>query len=119
MREEEGEQEKDELLEKFVAMGEILYKETTSRGYYCDFVDPSSGILMKSENANAFYPEMSGIEHFLRFKSMSNGQCVLLVHPLLGRACYPASLFTTAPEELIDEIFTSTEHFTFKKYPSS
>jgi hypothetical protein len=66
-----------------------------SEGAYFDFVDPSSGILMKSENSNITYQELQGVQTFLpEFPIVQLGMCQAIRHPLFGLDCYPATMFT-------------------------
>lgn len=68
-------------------------------------MDPSTGLLMLSDNANGVYYESLGIDHFLKgYKSVQIGMCRVVDHPVFGLDCYPATIFTNAPEKLIREI---------------
>lgn len=55
------------------------------------------GLQMKTPGCTRPYSEVAGFEHFLRFKTQNAGCCKVLLHPRWGSACYPATMFTTAP----------------------
>ena len=59
---------------------------------------------MNSENRNAMYFEMLGIEHYLKqYKTVQIGMCRVVDHPRFGLDAYPATIFTNASEEIIRE----------------
>ena len=65
-------------------------------------MDPASGILMNQDNPNAVYYESLGIDHYLKhYKTVQVGMCRVVDHPRFGLACYPATMFTNAEEELV------------------
>jgi hypothetical protein len=60
---------------------------------------------MLSDNANGVYYETLGIDHFLKsYKTVQIGMCRVVDHPIYGLDCYPATIFTDAPEDMIKEI---------------
>ena len=55
---------------------------------------------MNQDNPNAVYYETLGIDHFLKhYKTVQIGMCRVVDHPKFGLDCYPATMFTNAPEE--------------------
>ena len=64
-----------------------------------DWVDPSTGLMMKGDNYNAVYQEQIGVDHYLKgYKSVQVGMCRLIDHPKFGLGCYPASIFTSVED---------------------
>ena len=67
---------------------------------FFDFVDPSSGVLMNSDNQTLTYTESYAIETFLcggegGFQTLQLGMCRVIRHPVFGLNVYPATVFTT------------------------
>jgi hypothetical protein len=59
---------------------------------------------MNQENPNCVYYETLGIDHFLKhYKTEQIGMCRVVDHPKFGLDCYPATIFTDAPTEMIIE----------------
>eukprot|EP00347_Sterkiella_histriomuscorum_P019494 403341414 len=75
------------------------------RQLFFDYVDPSSGILMNSDNPNIVYYELLGIEHFLKdYPIKQIGMCRIIDHPKYGLDAYPATIFTNAQIDVIEQI---------------
>lgn len=64
---------------------------------------------MKTEGCTRPYSEVAGFEHFLRFKTQNAGCCKVLLHPRWGSACYPATMFSTAPPEAVTQAILQDE----------
>ncbi|KAF4316666.1 hypothetical protein BBO99_00007864 [Phytophthora kernoviae] len=103
----DADKEKDRLLETFVAFSQQVAKELSARKYWVDFIDPCSGLPMLTLSSNKVYSEVDGVELLLRYHCLSAGMCKILLHPVWGAAVYPASLFTTAPYEVVKEVLQS------------
>ncbi|KAG4040408.1 hypothetical protein PC123_g24050 [Phytophthora cactorum] len=103
----DADKEKDRLLETFVAFAQQVANALISRKYWADFIDPCSGLPMLTLSSNKVYSEVDGVELLLRYRCLSAGMCKILVHPAWGAAVYPASLFTTAPYEVVKEVLHS------------
>lgn len=97
----EIEEEKDRCLEKFMEFAERFIGLLRDEGHWADFIDPCSGLPMKTPDSNQSYSEVAGFEHFLSFQTQNAGCCKVLLHPRWGSACYPATIFTTAPYEAV------------------
>jgi hypothetical protein len=66
---EVSEKAKELCLEKFIKAAEIMeikLKQVVKEEFMFDYVDPSSGVLMKSSNPNAVYYESLGVDHYLK-----------------------------------------------------
>lgn len=63
---------------------------------------------MLTLQSNKVYSEVDGVELLLRYRCLSAGMCKILIHPSWGAAVYPASLFTNAPYELVQEVLINS-----------
>ncbi|CAN0431337.1 unnamed protein product [Laminaria digitata] len=54
--------------------------------------------------SNKVYSEVEGLQLLLQYQVMNAGSCKVLLHPQWGSAVYPASLFCTAPAELVQRL---------------
>ncbi|RLN93891.1 hypothetical protein BBJ28_00014978 [Nothophytophthora sp. Chile5] len=125
---EDADKEKDRLLETFVAFAQQVATQLAARQFWVDFIDPCSGLpfcvdtnavaagdcgecccglQMLTLSSNKVYSEVDGVELLLRYRCLSAGMCKILVHPVWGAAVYPASLFTNAPFEVVQEVLLS------------
>ena len=101
----EIEKEKDRCLEVFVEFASTMCKEIDRHGYWADYIDPCSGLPMLNKERAHHYNEVDGFQHLLRYQTQNAGCCKILLHPRYGSSCYPATLFTVAPKELVLRIF--------------
>ena len=101
----EIEKEKDRCLEAFVEFASELCDEIDRHGYWADYIDPCSGLPMLNKERAHHYNEVDGFQHLLRYQTQNAGCCKILLHPRYGSSCYPATLFTVAPRELVLQIF--------------
>ncbi|TYZ59838.1 hypothetical protein PybrP1_005474 [[Pythium] brassicae (nom. inval.)] len=104
----EADHEKDRLLEAFVAFAQHVSARLLELGFWADFIDPCSGLPMLTLQANKVYSEVDGVEVLLRYRCLSAGMCKILLHPAWGAAVYPASLFTDAPFDAVQEAILSS-----------
>ena len=95
--------EKDLLLERFARWAKAVCEALAARGWWADFVDPCSGLAVRTPFANTPYPEVDAFEAVLRWRTSSAGGCRVLLHPSWGAAVYPATLFARAPLEVLLE----------------
>ncbi|KAI9592736.1 hypothetical protein BDF19DRAFT_450749 [Syncephalis fuscata] len=96
--------EKDERLETFFQMAEYIHYQLNSRGYWVDFTDPSSGYPVYSPRGSTYFPDVVATEILLGYDVLWTGCCKVLVHPRWDAKVYPASLFTDAPIEDIQQV---------------
>ena len=102
----ESETVKDDCLERFVKLCTQI-RERLDGKFFFDFVDPCTGLLMQSNNHNVVYAEITGVQAFMTetgFKTTMLGGCQCICHPVYGVDCYPASMFTNAPPEVIEAL---------------
>ena len=64
---------------------------------------PSSSMQATTANCTVVYPEVDGFEMLRRYSTGQAGCCKVLHHPQWGAAVYPASLFTNATYEQLQE----------------
>lgn len=107
----EIEREKDRLLENFSDWAAALCHELDARGYFADYIDPCSGLPMRTPNTTRVYSEVDGMELLLHYRCLNAGMCKVLLHPKYGAAVYPATLFTNAPLELLHQGFANQHTF--------
>ena len=96
--------EKDRCLECFVAFAESLRGALAARGHWCDFIAPCSGLPCHCKECTSIYDEVSGHQCLLKYAVSQAAGCKVLLHPKWGTACYPATIFTTAPDALVLEL---------------
>eukprot|EP00558_Chaetoceros_sp_UNC1202_P007882 CAMPEP_0197245396 /NCGR_PEP_ID=MMETSP1429-20130617/10199_1 /TAXON_ID=49237 /ORGANISM="Chaetoceros sp., Strain UNC1202" /LENGTH=194 /DNA_ID=CAMNT_0042705881 /DNA_START=53 /DNA_END=637 /DNA_ORIENTATION=+ len=101
------EQEKDRLLNVFIAFGRDICENIRAKGYWADFIDPCSGLPMITQSCNKVYSEVDGMECLLNFKSYNAGFCKILTHPVWGSAVYPATIFAHCPANVAAEILNA------------
>ena len=102
--------EKDNLLENFMEWAENLTRILESKGFFTDYIDPCSGLPMRTRNATCVYSEVDGMELLLRYRSLNAGMCKILVHPSWGTSFYPASMFSKAPAHIIQQAIIDLEN---------
>jgi hypothetical protein len=95
--------EKDRLLERFSRWAAAVCGALEARGFWADYVDPCSGLPVRTPRANAVYAEVDAFEALLKWRTSSAGGCRVLLHPQWGAAVYPASLFAKAPPQALRE----------------
>ncbi len=93
--------EKDRCLECFVAFAESLRGALEAQGHWCDYIDPCSGLPTHCKECTSVYDEVSGHQCLLKYTVSQAGGCKVLLHPRWGTACYPATIFTTAPDDVL------------------
>ena len=101
------EQEKDRLLNTFMLFARDFCARVRNAGYWCDYIDPCSGLPMMTHNCNKVYSEVDGMECCLGYKSYNAGFCKILTHPKWGSSVYPATIFARAPRSVIVDIVRS------------
>ena len=100
--------EKDDLLERFVAWASVVRQNVMTKGYWADYIDPCSG-LPANTDGNKIYGEVDGFQALLGYRTQNANCCKILLHPKWGSAVYPASMFTNAPADVIEEIILASK----------
>ena len=101
------EQEKDRLLETFMAFAKELCEKLVANGHFADYVDPCSGLPMLTKDANKVFSEVDSAQQLLGYAVMNCGCCKVLLHPSWGSAVYPGTIFTNCPIEEIESEISS------------
>lgn len=98
---------KDQCLENFFKISEMLTKELA--GFWCDYIDPCSGLFMKSD-CNSFFSDIDACSRLMKLSYVQCSGCIVLTHPKFGSRLYPSTFFTSAPYSLLSQ--KSSEIFT-------
>lgn len=100
----EVEEEKDRLLECFMSFASFVSDSLYDLGYFCDYIDPCSGLSVRCKDTNKFFDEVSSFQSLLKYETMNAGCCKVLLHPIWGSAVYPATIITNAPKRVVEEL---------------
>lgn len=95
--------EKDRLLENFVDWAKACCETLQAKGHWADLTDPCSGYPVYGERGPGWYPDVIGSQMLLRYDMIDTGCCKLISHPDWQTQVYPATLFTSAPYDLVLE----------------
>ncbi|GJJ70464.1 hypothetical protein EMPS_02813 [Entomortierella parvispora] len=101
--------EKDDRLDDFVRWSTALHQRLERRGYWSDMTDPASGFPCFSERGRDVYPDVEGCQMLLKYDFQNAGCCKVLLHPVWGSKIYPATFFTTAPLEALEQVIQEVE----------
>lgn len=99
--------EKDRLLEQFFEWCECVYKlvKEAQPEAWVDATDPASGTAWKGASGSC-YSDVDGIIRLLRYETIDAGGCRVVAHPQWRFSVYPATLFTTATQAVINRVLT-------------
>ena len=78
---------------------EIATDVLREKGFWCDYIDPCSGLAMIHKESQRVYGEVDALVTLLNYEYTNVGRCKIVIHPKWGSSVYPASLFAIAPEE--------------------
>jgi Methylmalonic aciduria and homocystinuria type D protein len=90
--------EKDKCLINFFDVSEKLCDELND--YWCDYIDPSSGLPMKTNTLRCF-SDVEACTRLMKMDYSQSGGCMVLTHHKFGQSLYPSSFITNAPESII------------------
>ena len=96
---ERVDEEKDLCLERFLKFAEIATKVLREKNFWCDYIDPCSGLSMIHRDSQRVYGEVDALMTLLNYECTNVGCCKIVMHPKWGSSVYPASLFAVAPED--------------------
>lgn len=96
--------EKDLLQGRFFAWAAEVRDALQARGgFWADATDPATGAALFGDQA-ALYSDVPPIARLMRCPTHDAGGCTILLHPEWRSAVYPASFFTTAPQDVLAEV---------------
>lgn len=91
---------KDMAAEAFLAWAERLRTALLAQGAWATYIDPPSGMAVHG-GCGAVWPEVDAATVLLGWPQSSAGGCKLALHPKWGAKAYPATVLTTAPDDMI------------------
>ncbi|KAJ1565714.1 hypothetical protein HK096_011372 [Nowakowskiella sp. JEL0078] len=103
---DETNRERDALLENIY---EVAHKfrsllQEQNPEYWADLTDPASGYPLFSPRGLSLYPDVDGAQRLLKYQTELAGCCRIILHPKWGTRNYPATMFTTAPLNVVEDI---------------
>lgn len=94
---EEVDQEREELLEKFISGAQEICLALRTEGFWADFIDPSSGLAFFGTYTNNTLFETDDRYRHLGFQIEDLGCCKVIRHSLWGTHAFVGTVFTNAP----------------------
>ncbi|KAL6485157.1 hypothetical protein MHYP_G00072020 [Metynnis hypsauchen] len=94
---EEVDQEREELLAKFIAGAKEICLALRTEGFWADFIDPSSGLAFFGSYTNNTLFETDERYRHLGFQIEDLGCCKVIRHSLWGTHVFVGTVFTNAP----------------------
>ena len=104
---EDTDYEKDRLLETFFLFAKSFADKVVEKHYWVDYIDPCSGLPMLTDDCNKVFSEVQSAVTLLHYSTQNAGCCKILLHPRWHAAVYPATIFTTAPKNVVLEAIDS------------
>jgi len=92
-----------------VEWGKLVSKAIRDKGFWADLADPASGYPVLGERGGMAYSDIDGIAVLLPYDQQQVGGCGVVSHPVWHTAVYPATMFTTAPLEVLQDAIQQLE----------
>ncbi|NP_991157.2 metabolism of cobalamin associated Db [Danio rerio] len=94
---EQVDQEREELLAKFIEGAKEICHALRNEGFWADFIDPSSGLAYFGSYTNNTLFETDDRYRHLGFQIEDLGCCKVIRHVMWGTHAFVGTLFTSAP----------------------
>ncbi|KAM4608396.1 metabolism of cobalamin associated Db [Polymixia lowei] len=94
---EEVDQEREQMLDKFIAGAKEICYALRTEGFWADFIDPSSGLAFFGSYTNNTLFETDERYRHLGFQIEDLGCCKVIRHALWGTHVFVGTVFTNAP----------------------
>ena len=98
---QEVEDEKNRLLASFTAWSRVVVGRIRQAGHWVDYADPMTAMPALGKSGPGGYSEVEGFQVLLHYHVQNVGCCKVILHPRWQSRIYPATLFTTAPSDLL------------------
>ncbi|XP_030580340.1 metabolism of cobalamin associated Db isoform X2 [Archocentrus centrarchus] len=96
---DEVEEEREQLLDKFVAGAKEICCALQREGFWADFIEPSSGLAFFGSYTNNTLYETDDRYRHLGFHMEDLGCCRVIRHSLWGTHVFVGTIFTSAPPD--------------------
>ncbi|KAM3857064.1 cobalamin trafficking protein CblD-like [Diretmus argenteus] len=94
---EAAEQDRDQLIHKFVSGAKEMCFALWTAGYWADFIDPATGVaFFGSPSSQTTLRTDEELRH-LGFQIEASGSCTVIRHVLRGTPLFVGTVFTNAP----------------------
>ena len=77
-------------------------------GHWADVTDPATGLPYFGQAGSHIYSDVHGNMALLKYETENVGGCVVMSHPEWKYASYPATLFSSAPLDVLKEALSLT-----------
>ncbi len=97
-------QEKDRLRANFLRWGTSLIFALRDRGYNSDLFDPRDGYPLLAQKGECPLDDNATVKALLNYPVESYEGCSLIAHPTWGDKVYPATIVTSAPQDIVEAL---------------
>ena len=103
----ETEQQKHNLRQTFLELGQAVAAKLHQQGYLADVFDPKTGFPTLTQPGNLRLDDVRVAHACLGYALDRSDKCTLILHPKWGKAVYPAVLVSSAHPNVLWEIVSS------------
>lgn len=102
--------EKDRLRQQFFELVTPIAQGLIATGYEAEVFDPKTGLPTLSPSGSLALDDVA-IAHFALAYGMTNHDtCPAIIHPIWGSAVYPATLLSSAPLHVLENVASRMIH---------